>query len=75
MGCCRVDWDHGCADEAAGGGRRADLCAVDLASLSVVCVLDGLIRGVSRNTDYVLVPREKVDEAVEALTKDGWKFA
>ncbi|KAI0348283.1 hypothetical protein BDW22DRAFT_1424472 [Trametopsis cervina] len=26
------------------------------------------------NTDYVLVPREKVNAAVEALKKDGWTF-
>ncbi|KAG1754929.1 ACT domain-containing protein [Suillus paluster] len=26
------------------------------------------------NTDYVLIPRGKVDEAVAALMEDGWKF-
>ncbi|KAG0707431.1 ACT domain-containing protein [Suillus ampliporus] len=26
------------------------------------------------NTDYVLIPRGKVDEAVSALTEDGWRF-
>ena len=28
----------------------------------------------NRNTDYVLVPKEKVTIAVEALEADGWKF-
>lgn len=27
-----------------------------------------------RNTDYVLVPKEKADAAVAALTEDGWRF-
>ena len=27
-----------------------------------------------RNTDYVLVPAEKVDLAVSALKQDGWTF-
>lgn len=27
-----------------------------------------------RNTDYILIPREKVDAAIAALTEDGWKF-
>ncbi|KAG1904743.1 ACT domain-containing protein [Suillus fuscotomentosus] len=26
------------------------------------------------NTDYVLVPKEKADAAVAALTEDGWRF-
>ncbi|KAI0638244.1 hypothetical protein C8Q77DRAFT_1153910 [Trametes polyzona] len=26
------------------------------------------------NTDYILVSRDLADRAVEALTKDGWKF-
>lgn len=28
-----------------------------------------------RNTDYVLIPKEKVDVAQKALSEDGWKFA
>ena len=27
-----------------------------------------------RNTDYVLVPKEKVDQATAALSEDRWKF-
>ncbi len=27
-----------------------------------------------RNTDYVLVPKESADGAVDALTQDGWEF-
>jgi hypothetical protein len=28
-----------------------------------------------RNTDYVLVPSDKLDRAVEVLKKAGWAFA
>ncbi|KAJ7109893.1 ACT domain-containing protein [Mycena epipterygia] len=27
------------------------------------------------NTDYILVPKEKLETAVQALETDGWKFA
>lgn len=27
-----------------------------------------------RNTDYVLVPKERADAAVAALIEDGWRF-
>ncbi|KAJ6575436.1 ACT domain-containing protein [Mycena capillaripes] len=27
------------------------------------------------NTDYILVPKEKLDAAVETLKSDGWRFA
>lgn len=30
---------------------------------------------VIRNTDYILVPKEKLETAVQALETDGWKFA
>lgn len=27
-----------------------------------------------RNTDYVLIPKDKIDEAVSVLQNDGWIF-
>jgi hypothetical protein len=63
----------GRAKRAACEGGRTDLRAVDVVGGvddSRRCMLMG-----GRDTDYVLVPIEKAEEAMEVLVQDGWLTA
>ena len=43
-------------------------------TVTLRCIVAETGRSIYRNTDYVLVPKEKVVDAVKALEGYGWRF-
>lgn len=56
--------------------KEAEVPIFAVSTWCVVCVFGGISidSTLCRDTDYVLVPKNKVEEAVNALLSSGWKF-
>ena len=62
-----------CLRNSLEGSWNSDFCVEYLVN-ALLTYLSVMISLSIRNTDYILVPKDKVDEAKAALLKDGWKF-